>query len=398
MNECFIFDAIRTPRAKGKLGGELSSLRPIDLLAALLIKLKERQHFDDTDISDFVLGCVTQIGEQGGNLSKSALQLADYADSIAGVTLNRFCASGLESLNIAAAKIMSGMDDLILCGGVESMSRVEMLSDGGAWMNDEELMKKVHYIPQGVSADVIATINNFSRQQVDEFAQSSQKRAFAAQNSSRLKSVIPILTNEGHLLDKDMYLRPETSLEKLSGLRPAFKNLGEKYDEIALRKFSHLSSIDHVHHAGNSSGIVDGASLLLVGSSSAAKKFNLRPRAKIKSFAILADDPTLMLTAPAPVTLKALKKAGISLNQVDLFEVNEAFASVVLHFMKELNLNDRKINVNGGAIAFGHPLGATGGMLVGTILDELEMRDLKTGVVTLCAGGGMGIATVIERI
>ncbi len=399
MREAFIFEAIRTPRSKGKVGGELSHLRPIDLQKFLLQEIVKKTSLNSSEISDFILGCVTQIGDQGGNISKSALQLAGLSESIAGVTLNRYCASGLEAVHMAAAKVMSGMDDLILAGGVESMSRVQMLSDGGPWMNDQEVMDHAHYIPQGVSADVIATIGGYSRQRVDEFALRSQQLANEAQLKEKFKSIIPMPSADGKsFITRDTFPRPQTTLEGLSSLKPAFKDLGEKYDPIALKKYPHLSSIDHVHHAGNSSGVVDGASLLLIGSLEVGQRLGLHPRGKIKSFAITANDPTLMLTAPAPATLKALNKAGLKISDIDLFEVNEAFASVVLYYMDELKINPSKVNVNGGAIALGHPLGATGGILVGTILDELEQRDLKRGVVSLCAGGGMGIATVIERV
>ncbi len=399
MIDAYIFDALRTPRAKGKSGGELHQVKPVELLATVLRALKSKHQLETQFIDDFILGCVTAIHEQGGNIAKSALQMAEFDDVVAGVTLNRFCASGLEAVNQAACGVMSGMHDLILAGGVESMSRVPMLIDRGPWMHDEEVMRKANYVPQGISADLIASLKNYDRKRVDEFALRSQTLAAKAQRGDYFKSIITVLNSDGSvLLNHDTFLRPSTTLESLGKLKPAFEELGIKYDSVALSKYPTLKSIQHVHHAGNSSGIVDGAAVVLIGNKEAGEKQGLKPRGKIKALAITSTEPTIMLTGPAPATLKALKRAKMKLDDIDLFEVNEAFASVVLNYVDELKIDLNKVNVNGGAIALGHPLGATGAMLIGTILDELERRDLETGLVTLCVGGGMGIATIIERV
>jgi acetyl-CoA C-acetyltransferase len=399
MGHAYIFDAIRTPRAKGKAGGQLSEMRPVELMSVVLKTLKSRNNLDTGLVDDVILGCVTQINEQGGNIAKSAVQYADYDEKVSGVTLNRFCASGLEAVNQAACGIMSGMQDLVVAGGVESMSRVSMLSDGGAWMTDEEVMRKSHFVPQGISADLIATLKGYSRRDVDAFAMRSQHLAGIAQQQGHFKSVIPVYNAQGNLLlDKDSFLRPDTTLETLARLNPSFEELGKKLDPVAKLRYPEVDVIKHVHHAGNSSGIVDGASAVLLGNKEIGERLGLKPRAVVKALAITSSEPTIMLTGPAPATRKALKKAGMNISDIDLIEINEAFASVVLNFVEEMKCSLEKVNVNGGAIALGHPLGATGAMLIGSVLDELERRGQATGLVTLCVGGGMGIATIIERI
>lgn len=401
-NEAYIYDAVRTPRAKGKSDGQLHAVRPIELVKTVLDGIRERNHLDTSYVDDVILGCVTQVYEQGGCIAKSAALYSGYHETVAGVTLNRFCASGLEAVNQAAAGVMSGFQDLIVAGGVESMSRVPMGSDGGAWLIDPDVIIKTQFVPQGISADLIATIKGYSRNDVDAFAVRSQKLAADAQEKGFFnKSVLAVKDLNGKIvLDRDTFLRPQTTLESLSSLRPSFQDLGEKYgfDSMTKMKYPSVEFINHVHHAGNSSGIVDGAGVVLVGSKEIGTKLNLKPRARIKSLAVTASDPTIMLTGPAPATRKALKKAGMSIADIDLVEINEAFASVVLNFVDDMKLDMSKVNVNGGAIALGHPLGATGAMLVGTILDELERRNLSTGLITLCVGGGMGIATIIERV
>jgi acetyl-CoA C-acetyltransferase len=393
MKHAYIYDAIRTPRAKGKEGGALSHVRPIELMSTVLTTLKERNQLDTSLVDDVILGCVTAIGEQGGDIAKSAAQYAGFDEKVAGVTLNRFCSSGLEAVNQGACGIMSGMQDLIVAGGLESMSRVPMLSDGGPWMTDPDVMKKAHFVPQGISADLIATMKGYSREDVDRFAVRSQRLAGQAQAKGHFKSIVPVGD-----VTKDSFLRPETTLESLAKLKPAFKEMGEKtFDEVARGRFPQIKEVMHVHHAGNSSGIVDGAAAVLLGNQEAGTRLGLKPRARIRALAVTSTDPTLMLTGPAPATIKALKKAGMSMSDIDLVEINEAFASVVLNFVDELKLDLDKVNVNGGAIALGHPLGATGAMLIGAILDELERRGLATGLVTLCVGGGMGVATILER-
>ena len=347
------------------------------------------------------MGCVSQVSEQGGCIAKSAALYANYHESVSGFTLNRFCGSGLEAINQASSSIMSGYYDLIVAGGVESMSRVPIGSDGGAWMIDPDVASKTNFIPQGISADLIATLGGFSRTDVDQFAVNSQKKAARAWEENRFKSLVPVLDPNGSLLlDKDEHMRPGTSLDSLAGLKPSFLEMGTKYgfDEVAKLKYPQVENINHVHHAGNASGIVDGASVALLGSEEIGKNLGLRPRAIIKSFSMISMDPTIMLTGPAPACEKALKSCGMNLSDIDLIEINEAFASVVLHFIREMKADESKINVNGGAIAFGHPLGATGAMLLGTVLDELERQDKTTGMITLCIGGGMGISTIIERV
>jgi len=400
--EAYIFDAVRTPRGKGKKTGSLHEVRPIELLTTVLNALQERNNLDTSQVDDCLIGNNAPIGEQGGNIARTAVLYAGWDLDVPGAQVNRFCSSGLETINLAAAKIRSGWDDLIVAGGVESMSRVPMGSDGGAMFTDPKVSQKIKFVPQGISADLIATMEGFSRSEVDNLAVLSQKRATAARENGWFdKSLIPVKDQNGiAMLDHDEFIRPGTTAEILAGLSPSFAQLGASgFDDVALQKYFSLEKINHVHHAGNSSGIVDGAALTLVGSMEKGKALGLKPRARIVSTALVGTDPTIMLTGPAPATQKALKKAGMTIYDIDLLEVNEAFAAVVLKFMKEMKLTDfGKINVNGGAIALGHPIGATGTILMGTLIDELERRDLNTGLVTLCIGGGMGIATVVERV
>jgi acetyl-CoA C-acetyltransferase len=401
MTEAFIFDALRTPRGRGKSGGALHSVKPVNLVAGLLKALQERTHLDTRQVDDIVLGCVTPVGDQGADIAKTAALVADWAVTVAGVQVNRFCASGLEAVNLGAMKIRSGFEDLVVVGGVESMSRVPMGSDGGAWVLDPQTNLHTHFTPQGIGADLIATMEGFSRQDVDRFAlRSQQKAALARQNGAFRRSLVPVKDQNGLLLlDHDEFIRADTSLEALGALKPSFETVGKMgYDATALRVYSHVERIEHVHTPGNSSGIVDGAALMLLGSAQKGQQLSLRPRARIVATAITSTDPTIMLTGPAPATRKALARAGLSVQDIDLFEVNEAFASVVLKFIKDMDVDPEKINVNGGSIALGHPLGATGCIILGTLLDELEARQLRYGLATLCVGGGMGIATIIERV
>jgi acetyl-CoA C-acetyltransferase len=401
MKKVMIFDAVRTPRGRGKPNGKLHTSRPIHLSQAVLQSIQQRNNLDTSYVNDVILGCVSQTSEQGGCIAKSAALYAGYHESVSGFTLNRFCGSGLEAINQAASSIMSGYYDLIVAGGVESMSRVPIGSDGGAWMIDPDVASKTNFIPQGISADLIATLGNFSRKDVDKFAVASQKKAAIAWEEKRFTSIIPVKDQNGTiLLDRDEHMRPETTLVSLGNLKASFHDMGTKYgfDEVAKLKYPQVEKINHVHHAGNASGIVDGASVALLGSEEIGKNLGLKPRAIIKSFSMVSRDPTIMLTGPAPACEKALKSCGMTLDDIDLIEINEAFASVVLHFIREMKADEDKINVNGGAIAFGHPLGATGAMLLGTVLDELERQDKSTGMITLCIGGGMGISTIIERI
>lgn len=400
MNQAYVYEALRTPRGKGKQDGSLHSIKPIRLLTGLMGELQRRHHLDTACIDDVVIGCVTPIGEQGADIAKTAALLAGWDWKVAGVQLNRFCASGLEAVNLAAQKVRSGWEDLVVAGGVESMSRVAMGADGGAWANDPETSLRTDFLPQGIGADLIATLDGYSRAQVDAYAVRSQQKAAAARSAGRFRSVVPVRDQNGVLvLEQDEFLRPATTLESLAGLKPSFQQLGSMgFDALALRKYPALAQVEHVHTAGNSSGIVDGAALALIGNAAAGQRLGLRARARIVACAVTGSDPTIMLTGPAPAARKALLKAGLSIRDIDLFEVNEAFASVVLRFMRELDVPEDKVNVNGGAIALGHPLGATGCMLLGTLLDELEARQLQRGMVTLCVGGGMGIATIIERI
>lgn len=401
MTQALIFDALRTPRGKGKANGALHSVKPVNLVAGLLTALQQRTSLDTSQVDDVVLGCVTPIGDQGSDIAKTATQVADWDVSVAGMQLNRFCASGLEAVNLGAMKVRSGFEDLVVVGGVESMSRVPMGSDGGAWALDPETNLHNHFTPQGVGADLIATIEGFSRQDVDAFAlHSQQKAARARANGSFNKSLVPVRDQNGIiLLDHDEFIRAESTMEGLGKLKPSFEMIGQMgFDATALRVYSQVERINHVHTPGNSSGIVDGAALMLIGSEAKGRALGLQPRARIVATAVTSTDPTIMLTGPAPATRKALAKAGLRVEDIDLFEVNEAFASVVLKFIKDMAIDPDKVNVNGGSIAMGHPLGATGCAILGTLLDELETRRLRYGLATLCVGGGMGIATIIEHL
>jgi acetyl-CoA C-acetyltransferase len=373
----------------------------VNLVAGLLGELQVRNHLDTSQVDDIVLGCVTPVGDQGADIAKTAALVANWAVSVAGVQINRFCASGLEAVNLGAMKVRSGFEDLVVVGGVESMSRVPMGSDGGAWVLDPQTNLHTHFTPQGIGADLIATIEGFSRHDVDAYALQSQQKAAQAQHSGAFrKSLVPVKDQNGTLLlDHDEFVRADSTLEGLGNLKPSFESVGKMgYDATALRVYSHVERIDHVHTPGNSSGIVDGAAAMLIGSAEKGRELGLRPRARIVATAVTSTDPTIMLTGPGPAARKALARAGLSLEDIDLFEVNEAFASVVLKFIKDLNVDPARVNVNGGSIALGHPLGATGCIILGTLLDELEARQLRYGLATLCVGGGMGIATIIERI
>ena len=401
MTEAYIFDAVRTPRGKGKKDGALYSVKPVQLIAGLLNALQTRNDLDTSQVDDIVLGCVTPVGDQGADIAKTAAMVADWDVSVAGVQLNRFCASGLEAVNLGAMKVRSGFEDLVVVGGVESMSRVPMGSDGGAWVMDPETNIHTNFVPQGIGADLIATLEDFSRADVDAFALCSQhKAARASADGSFAKSLVPVTDQNGIvILDHDEFIRGDSTLDGLGKLKPSFEMMGQMgFDATALRVYSHVERIEHVHTPGNSSGIVDGAALMLIGSAAKGKELGLKPRARIVATAVTSTDPTIMLTGPAPATRKALAKAGLSIDDIDLFEVNEAFASVVMKFMKDMGVSEDKVNVNGGSIAMGHPLGATGCAILGTLLDELEKRQLRYGLATLCVGGGMGIATIIERI
>ena len=401
MSEAYIIDAIRTPRGKGKKDGSLYEVKPISLLTGLLNELQHRHQLDTSKVDDIVLGCVTPVGDQGADIAKTAAVAAGWNDDVAGVQINRFCASGLEAVNMAAMKVRSGWEDLVVAGGVESMSRVPMGSDGGPWALDPETNLHSGFVPQGIGADLIATLDGYTREDVDHFALHSQQKAAQAQASGYFKkSVIPVKDKAGIvILAEDEFIKPNTTAEGLAKLNPSFEMMGQMgFDAVALQKYPEAQKIHHVHHAGNSSGIVDGAALVLIASDKAVKEQNLKPRAKILSTALVGTDPTIMLTGPAPAARKALEKAGLSIDDIDLFEVNEAFAAVVMRFIHELKVDPAKVNVNGGAIAMGHPLGATGAMILGTLLDELERQDKKRGLATLCVGGGMGIATIIERV
>ncbi|QMV65784.1 acetyl-CoA C-acetyltransferase [Pseudomonas berkeleyensis] len=401
MTEAYIFDAVRTPRGKGKKDGALYSVKPVQLVAGLLNALQTRNDLDTSQVDDIVLGCVTPVGDQGADIAKTAAMVADWDVSVAGVQLNRFCASGLEAVNMGAMKVRSGFEDLVVVGGVESMSRIPMGSDGGAWVMDPETNIHTNFVPQGIGADLIATLEGFSRSDVDAFAlRSQQKAARANADGSFGKSLIPVADQNGIvLLDHDEFIRGDSTLDGLGKLKPSFEMMGQMgFDSTALRVYSHVERIEHVHTPGNSSGIVDGAALMLIGSEAKGKELGLKPRARIVATAVTSTDPTIMLTGPAPATRKALAKAGLSIDDIDLFEVNEAFASVVMKFMKDMGVSENKVNVNGGSIAMGHPLGATGCAILGTLLDELEKRQLRYGLATLCVGGGMGIATIIERV
>ncbi|HET9254168.1 MAG TPA: acetyl-CoA C-acetyltransferase [Pseudonocardiaceae bacterium] len=402
-HEAYLYEAIRTPRGKGKPTGALHGVKPISLVTGLIGELRTRHPgLDPARIDDIVLGVVTPVGDQGADIARAAALAAGLPDTVAGVQINRFCASGLEAVNLGAMKVRSGWEDLVLTGGVESMSRVPMGSDGGALIMDPETAYAARFVPQGISADLIATVEGFTRADVDSYALESQHRAAKAWSNGYFhRSVIPVRDRSGTvILDKDEHLRPDSTLEGLAGLNPSFAEIGEQagFDAVALQRYHWLERIEHVHHAGNSSGIVDGAALVLVGSEQAGRDLGLTPRARIVAGAVTGEEPTIMLTGPGPATRKALAKAGMTIDQIDLVEVNEAFAAVVLRFMREMGVPHDKLNVNGGAIALGHPLGATGAMILGTLIDELDRRDLRYGLATLCVGGGMGTATIIERL
>ena len=402
MTDAYIYDAVRTPRGKGKKDGSLHEVTPIRLAAQALTWIRDRNDLDTAEVDDIVLGVVEPVGEQGADIARVAALHADYDESVSGVQINRFCASGLEAVNMAAGQVMSGQSDLSIGGGVESMSRVPMFSGGGAWMADPEVAFKTYFVPQGVSADLVATKYGFSRDDVDAYAVESQRRAKAAWDAGYFDgSVVPVTDQNGlTVLDHDEYMRPQTTMQSLASLDPSFKDQGEKYgfDGVAIQRYPEVERITHVHHAGNSSGIVDGAAAVLVGNKEIGDKLGLKARARIRAFSSIGSEPTIMLTGPSAAAEKALKRAGMTPEDIDLYELNEAFAAVVLRFMQTLDVPQDKMNVNGGAIAMGHPLGATGAMILGTLLDELERRDQEAGLATLCVGAGMGTATIIQRI
>ncbi len=399
--DAYIFDAVRTPRGRGKSDGSLHGIQPLTLLSTVLKALKERNQLDTTQLDDVIIGCVSPVGEQGADIARTAVLDAGYAQSVAGVQVNRFCSSGLEAINMASAYIMSGQADLFVAGGVESMSRVPMGSDGGALLMNPQVIAEHRLVPQGISADLIATIQGYSRLDVDNFAATSYDRAVIAQAEKRFqKSLVSVRDNLGKVvLDYDEGVRLGTTVETLSKLKPAFEALGNMgMDAMALQKYPTIEAVKHVHHAGNSSQIVDGAAGLLIGSKAMGERLGLTPRAKIKGYAMVGSEPTIMLTGPVAATEKALKRNGMNITDIDLFEVNEAFAAIPMYFIEKMNVPHGKVNVNGGAIALGHPLGATGAILTATLLDELERTDKATGLVTLCVGGGMGVATILERV
>ncbi len=399
--EAYIYDTVRTVRGKGNKKGALNTVTPTHLVTLCLQEMREKNKLDPSLVEDVILGCVTQIKDQGANIAKTAAMQSGYGDHLCGVTLNRFCGSGLESINQAAAYVKSGFSDLIIAGGVESMSRVNMGSDGGALMMDPAVALPGHVIPQGISADLIASKYGYSRSDVDAFAMESQQRAAKAEEAGYFKSRIDVTDVNGvTMLSKDENVRPGTTMEALAGLQPAFAMMGEMggFDAVAIDRYPEIEFIDHVHHAGNSSAIVDGASVALVGNKEIGAKLGLKPRARIKALGVTGVDPTIMLTGIAPACRKALKKAGMNVGDIDLWEVNEAFAVVPMRAMDDLGVSHDKVNVNGGAIALGHPLGSTGCMLMGTLIDEMERQGKGTGIVSLCIGGGMGIATIIERV
>lgn len=401
MIEALIFDAIRTPRGSGKAKGSLYEVAPINLLSGLLRDLQKRHDLDTSQVDDVVMGVVSPIGEQGSCVPKIAALDAGWSWNASGVQLNRFCASGLEAVNLAAQKVRSGWEDIVVAGGVESMSRVPMGSAGGAWSDDPQFNTGLDFVPQGVGADLQATLDGFSRDDVDAYAMESQKRAAAARAGGRFsRSIMPVVDGVGiTILAEDEFIKPDTDMQKLGALKPSFATAGDLgFDARALRHYPQVDRINHVHTAGNSSGIVDGAAAILIGSEQKGRDLGLTPRARIVATAVTGSDPVIMLTGPTPATLKVLAKAGMTADQIDLFEVNEAFASVPLRFMRLMDVPHEKVNVNGGAIAMGHPLGATGAILINTLLDELEARDLRYGLATLCVGAGMGIATIIERL
>jgi acetyl-CoA C-acetyltransferase len=401
MAEAMVYDAIRTPRGRGKSSGSLHEVKPISLLTGVLKELQSRHKLDTSQVDDVVMGCVTPVGEQGSCIAKTAALAAGWDYRAAGVQLNRFCASGLEAVNMAAQKVRSGWEDLVVAGGVESMSRVPLGTDRGPWACDPETAFDTAFIPQGISADLIATLEGFTREQVDAYSMRSQQRAGAARDAGRFKrSLVPVEDGIGDvILDHDEFIRPQTTMEGLAALKTSFDKMGEMgFDAVAIQRYPQVERIKHVHTPGNSSGIVDGAAAVLIGTEEKGKQLGLTPRARIVSIALSGADPTIMLTGPMPAARKALAKAGMKIEQIDLFEINEAFAVVPMKFMKEMHVSDEIVNVNGGAIAMGHPLGATGAMILGTLIDELERRKLRYGLATLCVGGGMGIATIVERL
>ncbi len=401
MRECFIYDAVRTPRGKGRKDGKLHEVTALSLASQALAALRDRNSLDTSKVDDVVLGCVSPVSEQGADIARIAVLNADYAETVAGVQINRFCASGLEACNMAAAKVMTGEADMAIGGGVESMSRVPMGSDGGAWASDPSIAIKTYFAPQGIGADLIATLDGFSRDDVDAFAVESQKRAARAWAEERFKkSIVPVKDQLGlTLLDHDEHMRPDTTMQSLAALQPSFAGPGEfAFDAVVQQRYPQVEKVSHVHHAGNSSGIVDGAAAVLFGTKEMGDALGLKPRARVKGMASIGSEPSIMLTGPSYVTEKLLKRLGMAVSDIDLYELNEAFASVVLRYMKVLNIPHDKINVNGGAIAMGHPLGATGAMILGTVLDEMERTNKATGLATLCVGAGMGTATVIERV
>ncbi len=401
MTEAYIYDAVRTPRGKGKKSGSLHEITALELSTQTLEAIRDRNELDTSYVDDVILGCVAPIGEQGSDIARIAVLNADYAETTAGIQVDRFCASGLEACNIAAAKVIAGEADMAIGGGIESMSRVPMGSNGGAWPVDPKIALKSYFAPQGVGADTIATKWGFSRDDVDAYAVESQKRAAQAWKEGRFsKSIIPVKDQMGGTqLDHDEHMRPDATMQSLASLNPSFAGMGAMgFDDVVKMRYPELENINHVHHAGNSSGIVDGAAAVLFGSKEMGEKLGLKPRARIKSMASIGSEPAIMLTGPTAVTQKALRKAGMDVGDIDLYELNEAFAAVVMLMMHNLDIGHDKMNVNGGAIAMGHPLGATGAMLLGTMVDELERADKETALVTLCVGAGMGTATIIERV
>ncbi len=402
MTDAFIYDHVRTPRGRGKADGALHEVTALNLATQALAAIKDRNSLDPAFVDDVVMGCVDPVGEAGGDIARVAAICAGYGDGVPGVQINRFCASGLDAVNFAAAQVMSGQHEMTVGGGVESMSRVGIGASGGAWPMDPMIALPSYFLPQGISADLIATKYGFSRDDVDSYAVESQKRAGAAWDERRFaKSVIPVKDPNGiTILARDEHMRPSTTMQSLAQLKPSFTVVGEMagFDAVATQAHPEIEAVNHVHHAGNSSGIVDGAAAVLIGSGEAGRRAGLKPRARVRAFANIGSEPAIMLTGPIPVTEKVLRKAGMSINDIDLFEVNEAFAAVVLRFMQAFDLDSAKINVNGGAIAMGHPLGATGAMILGTVIDEMERRNAATALVTLCIGIGMGTATIVERV
>ena len=402
MTDAYIYDAVRTPRGRGKKSGSLHEVTPMRLASTALRAIRDRNDLDTSAVDDVVLGVVEPVGEQGADIARVAALDAGYDESVAGVQINRFCASGLEAVNMASGQVMSGQSDMAIGGGVESMSRVPMFASGGAWMTDPDVAFKTYFVPQGISADLVATKYGYSRDDVDAYSVESQKRAANAWDNGYFSdSILPVEDQNGlTILDHDEHMRRETTMQTLAALEPSFTTQGEQYgfDKVAISRYPEFERINHVHHAGNSSGIVDGAAAVLVGNKETGERLGLKPRARIRSFASIGSEPTIMLTGPSASAEKALKRAGMNPEDIDLYELNEAFAAVVLRFMDALDVPHDKMNVNGGAIAMGHPLGATGAMILGTLLDELERRDLESGLATLCVGAGMGTATIIERV